>query len=316
VSLESELRRTSPFGVEQLPDDEVVQTIEDPSGTVTTVRGETDGSSARTSPDGTVTRTGKEADPHLSFESPVASKVEVTTPGGRLLTVERSRETSLGDPADPLSLVSMRETTSRNGLMPESVFDAALLRHTFTSAGARVSTVGVDELGRALRAPTPGIEPIITAYDDRGRPSVVRQGARETEYGYDQRGWLAELTDALDRTTGFEYDGADRLPPPSRPTHAFSFTALDQTEPYTPPDLGAGPEPTTYSYNADRQVTAIERPGGERIELRYDDAGRLSTTTQAGGVTSLEYDADTGQLAAATAPGGERIEYSYDGIAP
>ena len=62
-----------------------------------------------------------------------------------------------------------------------------------------------------------------------------------------------------------------------------SGTPVDLMSTYTPPDVGAGTNVTTYQYNFDRQPTLINRPDGQTIDFGYDSAGRLSTITTPSG---------------------------------
>ena len=73
-------------------------------------------------------------------------------------------------------------------------------------------------------------------------------------------------------------------------THSFTSTPVDLLASYTPPQVSAttsGDDPelatlaTSYTYNGDRQVTAIDAPEGtsyDVISKGYDSYGRLSTS--------------------------------------
>jgi YD repeat-containing protein len=155
----------------------------------------------------------------------------------------------------------------------------------------------------------------------------VVQGGRSWSYGYDSKGRLASVTDALARTDSLYYDDADRLirqvlpngseilygydangnltslTPPGRPAHGFGYDAADQDSIYAPPSLGAGNWSTEYRYNLDQQFTKVIRPDGQEIALGYDFAGRLDTLTTPHGAYSFGYSASTGQLTSVSAPG-------------
>jgi RHS repeat-associated protein len=156
-------------------------------------------------------------------------------------------------------------------------------------------------------------------------------------FAYDTDGYLAGITDALDRTAAFAYDLAGRvtrqtfpdgrqvqfgydakgnltaLTPPGRPEHGFSYTPVDLTADYTPPEVGAGTNSTHYSYNLDKQLTRVLRPDGLSVDLDYDTAGRLKTLTVPEGTLSYGYHATTGRLNRITAPDGGALGLTYDG---
>jgi RHS repeat-associated protein len=104
------------------------------------------------------------------------------------------------------------------------------------------------------------------------------------------------------------------ITPPSRPAHSFDYTPIDLESSYTPPDLGIGTVATTYTYNADRQLTQITRPDGQGVTMSYEPTtGRLSTLTEPRGVTTFTYTPTTGQVASITVPDGGTLSYTYDG---
>ena len=86
---------------------------------------------------------------------------------------------------------------------------------------------------------------------------------------------------------------------------------VDLEASYTPPAVSSG-GPTQYTYNRDRQLTAVTRPDGKSISLGYDAAGRLGTLTIARGAYQYGYDT-TGRLSTIAAPDGGGLAYSYDG---
>ena len=156
------------------------------------------------------------------------------------------------------------------------------------------------------------------SYDARGRLSTVAHGtgvgARTYTFAYNPVGFLETLTDPLNRTVSFGYDEAGRvttqilpdlreihttydangnvasITPPSRPAHTLGYTPVDLEATYTPPDLGIGTVATTYTYNADRQLTQVQRPDGQTLALAYEPTGgRLTTLTAPTGQTTFSY---------------------------
>ena len=103
------------------------------------------------------------------------------------------------------------------------------------------------------------------------------------------------------------------LTPPGRPSHAFTYTALDLEERYIPPAVGVEPSLTHTTYNLDHQLAEVNRPDGTVIALGYDGAGRLSTLTFPRGNLAFAYHPTTGSLATITDPDGGTLSYDYDG---
>lgn len=67
-------------------------------------------------------------------------------------------------------------------------------------------------------------------------------------------------------------------------TTTLSGTAASRLSPTirgsVPPDVAADDVSTAYSYNRDRQLTAVLRPGGAVGSNRYDKAGRIFQTLE------------------------------------
>jgi len=183
------------------------------------------------------------------------------------------------------------------------------------------------------------------SYNDKGRLATVERRTdgriRRTRYRYADSGpaagTLRAVTDALGRTTtytrdangriieqtgpggrsiGFGYDAEGRLTrvdPPGRPVHIMAYDGNGQRSAYDPPDIGLDEDVTRYRFNAAKQLTAIERPDGTRVSLRYNDGGQRVARTAEVGTWSYTYDADTGTLAGIEAPGGQRLAFERDG---
>lgn len=118
-------------------------------------------------------------------------------------------------------------------------------------------------------------------------------GGRTWQYDYNALGLLESIEDPLGRVTGLEYDAADRLktqtlpgnrlirfyydrsgnvdsltPPGKALAHGFRHTGIDLNDRYSPPVVAGVPIPaTSYEYNRDGQVTAVERPDDLDLSL-------------------------------------------------
>jgi YD repeat-containing protein len=123
------------------------------------------------------------------------------------------------------------------------------------------------------------------------------------------------LPDLREIRTAYDGNGSvASITPPSRPAHTFDYTPVDLEVSYTPPDLGIGNVATTYTYNADRQLTHVTRPDGQTLTLDYEPTGgRLRSLTEPRGQTTFTYYPTTGQLATIASPGGVGLSYTYDG---
>lgn len=182
--------------------------------------------------------------------------------------------------------------------------------------------------GRVAEERVESLEPVRFTYDNLGRLATVTHGPRTSVLAYDGQGNLASLTDPLGHFVSFEYDPVGRITrqilpgereilysydangnltsitPPGRPSHALSYTPVDLESAYRPPELEAGPTPTHYAYNLDRQLVQVTRPDGATIDVGYDGAGRLSVLTFPRGQLRSTYNSTTGNLATITAPDG------------
>jgi RHS repeat-associated protein len=294
--------------------------------------------------DGSVRYTYLSADPRYGTQAPITSAVSLTTPGGVTNSMALDRRVVLADPGSPLSVVSATESLQVNEREYRRDYDASTRLFTTRTPEGRQVVEQVDAQGRVVRAQTGNLEAVNFAYDARGRLAAIAQGSgaeeRRTQFGYGTDGNLASITDALNRTLSFGYDAAGRvtaqvlpdgreilfgydangnlisLTPPTRSAHAFSHTPVDLTQTYSAPAVGGSSGLTRYAYNADKQLTSIERPDGQRIEFNYDAGARLSELLLPTGRLGYAYAPTTGKLAAVTAPDGGTVSFRYDGFLP
>jgi RHS repeat-associated protein len=340
VTVTSGLGRATAYRTEFLSTGEEERRTTGPDGLATTTTYGTDGGTTVATPDGTTAYQREGADPRWGMHAPLLQQLSVTTPGGRAFDQTAVRRATLTNLADPFSLQTELDSLRINGRVFTSLYEASQLRYTTTSATGRQSITRVDSIGRVLEQSVPGITATSYTYDTHGFLEQVGQGGRSWSYGYDSKGRLASVTDALARTDSLYYDDADRLirqvlpngsailygydangnltslTPSGRPAHGFAYDAADQDSVYAPPSLGAGSWATEYRYNLDGQLTRVIRPDAQEIGLGYDFAGRLDTLTTPHGAYSFGYSASSGQLTSVSAPGGSSLSFSYDGILP
>ncbi|WP_433202279.1 DUF6531 domain-containing protein [Dactylosporangium sp. CS-047395] len=204
-------------------------------------------------------------------------------------------------------------TWSPGGLRVDSVYgeNGALVRRTEATgtSAARTSTYAHDVAGRVTRATNPLGQVTRYGYDVWGRiRSVTRPSGAVCTYtwGAGDRVVALAVTEAdgtpLARTT-WDYDERGR-------TRSQTNWAFD-TDP-----AAAVPLTTSYRYDADDNVIAVQPPRGAPWTYRYDGCGRLSSATDPlGGVRTLGYD-PAGDLVSLTVSeqGVSTVHaYTYDG---
>ena len=332
---------TNPDGLTNSGNDEL-RTVTNPAGLEAKLWTSADrGAQVLARPDGTSITRRLTGDPRFDMQSPYASSTTVKTPAGLQLQVSQTRQATLSNQSNPLSLQSSTTATTVNGRTYTSAFLAPLAMATLTTPADREIVSTVDDQARPLSIAYPDQDLASFSYDGNGRLSTSSQGGRDWSYDYDADGNVSEITDSLDRTHGFAYDDAGRLTlqtlpdgrqiamsydddgnlssftPPSRPAHSFAHNATEDPSSYTAPDVGDGGQPTQYSYNDDHDLTKVTRPDGSELTIGYDGAGRPQTVTEPGGPqTSLTYSSQTGQVVEIDGPGGVDLDLGQDGPLP
>lgn len=282
----------------------------------------------------------------------VPQRWSVSLPSRRSRRVELLRSANR---ASDGSLLSASWEERVNDRSHQSSFDAASSTWTHRSPRGRLSYETINAQGRLSISRVEGLEPTRFAYDSAGRLTGIRQGTgadeRITTLAYGPDGYLDEVTDALGDATRFDHDpngrplaervygagaqtsqgevlfsydrngNASSVTPPGKPTHAFTYTAVDQLASYAPPAVaGVATPSTSYKYDLQRNLTAIRRPDGSAIELARDGSGRVTSVQLpaingvAAEVVSHMYSATTGQLTALAHSGGISLAMTYDGF--
>ncbi len=294
-------------------------------------------------PDGTSIQASQTGDPRFGWEVPRLESVTLTTPSGRATHLSITKNDSLQNESDPLSLAVEEVTVTRNGKSQVRRYDAANSTLTLTSAAGREQKIVLDDFGQTVQIQTVGIAPKSNVYDDRGRLiSVIQgEGASARHYGitYDEYGYVKTVIDPLGRATSMQRDTMGRvtletlpggrsikyeynsmgqitaISPPGRTAHRFSYEVGDQPlSAYDPPDVSTSSDITHYRYNRDKQLTRLLRPSGETVDLSYDLSGHLRQVDFSGGYVKYEYAPAASTLAAVSTSTGERIDYLWDGF--
>lgn len=239
-----------------------------------------------------------------------------------------------------------------------SVTDAAgaETRHAYDKAHRRILTILPDgtrqtwtynSLGKTAQTVTPDGLKIEYGYDSMGRviattsmPAGTSQTTPSapaiTRITYDSSGRRTSITDALNRTTSFEYNARNQVVLTTNPdgTQArrdydaasgrltASIDALGHATRYTYTALGematltdANGNTYAFEYDNARRKTATIYPDSTRELRAYDLGGRLvSYTTRAGQVKTITYNTDSRPMAETWAPAGcaPDVSYTYD----
>jgi RHS repeat-associated protein len=343
VDVRSQLGRLRTYSVEALANGDLRQRRTDAGGLTVQQVETSKGGLTVNYPDGTVVSFALGPDPRWGMMAPVRTSIRIATPSGLALVLAGSRAASLSQPNDPFSVNSLTNVSSINGHAYTNTFTASSSTIAATSPEGRQTTRGIDSHDQITSEHTSGLADLTFGYDAKGRQvssgSASGTESRTYSLNYDSLGRLASVTDPLAQTKGAGYDGADRLTtetlpdarhilygydaggnltsftPSGRPAHNLAYTSSDLLASYTPPDLGT-PGATSFTYDADKQLTKIAFPDGRTVQITYDSAGRASAVTLARGKDQFAYDATTGQLASITAPDGGKLSYHYDGMLP
>jgi RHS repeat-associated protein len=355
VALASAMNRDSKMQVVSLPSGGIQKTATDTAGLVTTGILKPDGSLTITSPDQTTVEIDKTPDPRLGALAPYTKTVILTTPVNHLVYSAAASRTVGVSATDPLGLLLQTDTVTVNNRTASTTYDASQRQVTSTSPEGRQRVSLFDTFGRVVQSQVPGFQPVNYAYDAKSRLQSVTQGLgseqRTLTYTYNPQGFVDSVTDPLLHVTHFQYDSVGRvlkttladqrqiqaaydldgnltaLTPPSRPEHDFSYDPVSEVVAYTPPAAVPGNPATTYSYNADHQLLAINRPDGQTVTFNYDNtpssqgsscspscaSGRLRSVALPQGTLALAYDPLTGKLVSVVSPDGQTLSYTYDG---
>ncbi len=295
-------------------------------------------------PDGVTVQQLFESDQRFEMMSPVPSNTVTRLPSGLSSTSATSRNVTLSDDNDLLSVSTYEEVLTRNGRAYISQFDSATRTVTTVTPTGRSAERVINAAGSVTNSKYADIAPVTYTYNSLGKISsatvVTDTSSREYTFGYDQKGDLESITDPISRKVEFISDNMGRvteqklpdgrkiqysydkngnltsLVPPGKSAHVFSYNAVDKESDYTPPNLSGVETVTRYSYNLDKQLTEVLRPDGQTVSLAYNSGGKLATLTIPRGQYAYDYNATTGKLSTTTAPDGSTLSYSYDGFLP
>jgi RHS repeat-associated protein len=306
------------------------------TGGVATNQRSDGGATVAVAADGTTSASSETRDPRFSATQTLDT-TRVSTPGGVVVRSRAKRTVDLSTPSDPFSVVRVLDTVITNDRVYLSTYVAADRSYTRESPEHRQRIEHLDSFGQVVSDAMPGITPLQDQFDALGRLSQTTQGTRQWLYTYDATGRLASKRDPMDRTTQYFADLADRVTrrvrpdgqeilfgydlngnltsvtPPGRPAHHFTHNSVNVLASYDPPALDGGNWSTTYTTDANKNVTRIVRPDGLELNIAYDTAGRMLSTTLPNGVVSYTYEMATGNPVSITGAYGTNLALTYDG---
>lgn len=245
-----------------------------------------------------------------------------------------------GEPHGYWNFSSITETKTINSNQQTSVYTASTKTRVTTSSEGTVNTLTIDDYERPVSSQTGGDVAWSYSYDTAGRLKEATQGThKKLTYAYNASGYVDYVKNARNEQTNFIYDLAGRitqmtlpdlrvisfsydangnrtgLTPPGRPQHEFMYNNFGLLSEYRPPSIGLGvSKNTSYTYNADKQLTDILRPDGTSVSYTYDaTSGELTTITTPIGTYSLGYDSTTKLPSYKRSPDNIKNTFDYAG---
>lgn len=236
-------------------------------------------------------------EPDARFKN-LAKMISYSAVSGTTLfkSITRTENWVLADPNQPFSVKSYILTEDR-GLESKTItkFDAST--RTFVTQSPRGSTVAtkIDSWERPVSIQIANELPTVFTYE-KDKLIRVSKGNRFIDYAYDQNSQkLSSVTNVLGQSTAYYYDDAGRMTsvilpdakkieynyddngnllgitPAGKPAHNFEFNALELLTSYSPPSLDNNVSTRAeYIYNADKQISTITKPDGQRLDYDYD----------------------------------------------
>ncbi len=142
-----------------------------------------------TDPDGTRTTLVEGPDPRFGMQSSLATAFTMVSPGGVSSTLSMSRQVSLSDPTNLLSLTALNDTIVLDGQTYTRGYDAASRQIITRTPARREKRTILDSKGRILSfLPDSSLAPLTFTYDGRGRTVETTHGGQITTYTYDSLG--------------------------------------------------------------------------------------------------------------------------------
>ncbi len=318
----------------------------EPSGQISTVTNQQDDSNKTTDGYGNIHTTLQQADPRFGWMSAYNSSSVLQIPNSNVQIINsKTISTDLTDSNDPFSFSTITKFEKLQN-DPSKIFTSVYQKNekllTSYSPLNRSSKINLNELGQISKFQNGNLLPVDFAYNSQGKLISTQQSDRKKIFTYDQYLNVSQITDSIGRNTAYEYDNANRviksilpdgktismtydangnmtsITPANKPAHNFSYNLFESVQEYLPPLLGiSASQTTTYAYNLDKQITEINKPGGSKLILNYQNTnGLLNSVQTPNGSYVYTYANQSDLLSSVVSPDQQITNYQYAGSIP
>ena len=183
---------------------------------------------------------------------------------------------------------------------------------TYVNASGQLTRYTYNAAGQVTAVTNPLNQTTSYNYNATGDlTSIVNaNGVTAASFTYDTYDRIATYTDSEGWTASYNYDAANRITKityPDGTADSYTFNRLDLASHVD--RLG---RTWTYTYNADRQLTASTDPMGHQTLYTYNPDGELTSRTDPNGnVTHWAYDLE-GRLTTKTFADNSTVAYTYE----
>lgn len=226
----------------------------------------------------------------------------LTDSDGNVVTVTHNAAGLVSSVMDPAGATrTYYDYDTNNRLTQIHTVDTASLNSTWVryayDTSGRLTTVTVD-LSPADNAVTDN-NTYVTTYSYVGATadiaSVTQKDGTSLTFTYDASFRVASVTDQLGNKTTFAYDTTNRNTTVTDPNNAatvYHYDTLGQLASVTAPTTGTSTATTSYTYNANGDVTQVTDGAGRTVTMAYDANGNQTQQQDAAGNTVTRvYDA-------------------------
>jgi RHS repeat-associated protein len=303
-------------------------TITDPTSAETLFTQSADGLTVnKTLPCGMKLKFSYDLDPEYQFRYP--SEMKESTPFGLQKVTLRDKTYADTDMDDIPDVITEKVTVNGNTTILEN--DIFQSQRTITSPqGRQVTTLYDPDTLLTTSLIIPGIYKTNYGYDSKGRPISISKGSRETDFWYNEQGFLESIVDPMNYATSYTYDPIGRMTGISQPDgtfigftydkngnmtvvttpstidHRFGFNSVNLNDYYQTPLSGS----YQYLYDKDRRLIQTTFPSGNKINNIYDNSLLIQIQTPEG---NIDFTYLCGTKVGSITNGTDTITYGYDG---